>query len=133
MRQQHRARSAPRQARAIPTRSQARPLGEHSDPSPRGGSPAVSRSRRAHAFRLARERSRPHDPGSASRQARAIRPARKPALWAGTPVRARVGLANRTRTRCTHAPRVVCVCSIRSFDPPSRPSGDPVRSPPRQT
>ena len=56
---------------------------------------------------------------SASRQARAIRPAHKLALWAGTPVRARVGLTGRTRTRTrrTRAPRVVCVCSIRSRDP----------------
>ena len=35
---------------------------------------------------------------SAPRQPRAIRPARKPALWAGTPVRAHVGLTGRTRT-----------------------------------
>ena len=64
---------------------------------------------------------------SASRQARAIRPARKLALWAGTPVRARVGLAGRTRTRTrrTHAPRVVCMCSIRSFDPSLPPLGRP--------
>ncbi len=50
-------------------------------------------------------------------QARAIRPARKLALWAGTPVRARVGLTGRNRTRRTPAPRVVCVSLIRSFDP----------------
>ena len=30
-------------------------------------------------------------------------------------------------------PRVACVCSIRSLDPPSRPSDDPVWFPPRRT
>ena len=64
---------------------------------------------------------------SASRQARAIRPAPKLALWAGTPVRARVGLTGRNRTRRTHAPSSsVCVCSIRSFGRPMAAPLSPV-------
>ena len=69
---------------------------------------------------------------SASRQARAIRPAHKLALWAGTPVRVRVGITGlMLNTPHARAPSGMCVQFDR-LTPPSRPSGDPVCSPPRR-
>ncbi len=65
-------------------------------------------------------------------QARAIRPARKLALWAGTLVRARVGLSGRPPyPPHARAPSGVCVCSIRSFDPSLPSLGRPRVAPGR--
>ena len=51
-----------------------------------------------------------------SRQARTIRPANSPSGRAHR-FESTWGLTGRAPTCCAHAPRVVCVCSIRLFDP----------------
>ncbi len=66
---------------------------------------------------------------SASRQARATRPARKLALWASTPDRARVGLAGRTPyPPHARAPEWRAYAQFDRLTLPFRPSGDPLQN-----